>query len=94
MSGARPGIRRLVLQKGNGSYLVALWRLDSVWDPERRRALHVRPDSLRLGLPRAARVSVTDPVLSGRARPLRLRRGAVGVELAGRPLLLSVTPRD
>jgi hypothetical protein len=94
VSGAGAGIRRLVLQKGDGSYLVALWRLDSIWDPERRRTLHVRPDALRLRLPRAARVSVTDPVLSGRARPLRLRRGAVGVELAGRPLLLSVTPRD
>jgi hypothetical protein len=94
VSGAGAGIRRLVLQKGDGSYLIALWRLDSIWDPERRRTLHVRPDALRLRLPHAARVSVTDPVLSGRARPLRLRRGAVGVELAGRPLLLSVTPRD
>jgi hypothetical protein len=94
VSGAGTGIRRLVLQKGDGSYLVALWRLDSIWDPERRRTLHVRPDALRLHLPRAARVRVTDPVLSGRARPLRVRRGAVGIQLAGRPLLVSVTPRD
>jgi hypothetical protein len=94
VSGAATGIRRLVLQKGNGSYVLALWRLDSVWDPERRRTLHVRPHALRLRLPRAARVSVTDPVLSGRARPLRVRRGAVGIELAGRPLLVSVTSRD
>jgi hypothetical protein len=94
VSGARHQIRRLVLQRADGTYVVALWRLASVWDPQRRRALRVGPDSLRIGLPDAARVTVTDPVTSARARPLRLRRGHARVALAGRPLLLSVTPRD
>jgi hypothetical protein len=93
LSGAGAGVRRLVLQRGDGTYLVALWRLDSVWDPERRRPLRVAPDSLRVRLPGAARVRVIDPVLSERPRPLRLRRARVRIELAGRPLLLGVIPR-
>lgn len=94
VSPARHQVRRLVLQRADGTYVVALWRLASVWDPERGRALRVGADSLRIGLPDAVRATVTDPVASARARPLRLRHGHARVELSGRPLLLSVTPRD
>ena len=94
VSRARHQVRRLVLQRADGTYVVALWRLASVWDPERGRTLRVGADSLRIGLPDAVRATVTDPVASARARPLRLRRGHARLELAGRPLLLSVTPRD
>ena len=35
-------VRHLLLQKADGSYVLALWRLAPVWDRDRRRALTVR----------------------------------------------------
>ena len=54
-------IRRLVLQKADGSYVVALWRLRSIWDIERKQPLRVAPERVTVRLPRSARVTVSDP---------------------------------
>jgi hypothetical protein len=86
-------VRRLVLQKADGSYVVALWRLASVWDRDRRHPLDVTPRSLTVRLPGARRVDVADPIRSARERGLRLRRGTTHVRLGARPLLLHVFPR-
>jgi hypothetical protein len=83
-------LRRLVLRKPDGTYVVALWRLASVWDRDRRRPLHVSPRALRVRLPGARRVALADPVRSDREHGLRLRRGSVRLELGARPLLLHV----
>jgi hypothetical protein len=92
---ARPNgdVRRLVLRKADGSYVVALWRLASVWDRDHRHALHVAPRSLALRIPGAWRVRVADPIRSARERRLRRRSGAVHVRLGARPLLLHVSRR-
>lgn len=92
---ARAGedVRRLVLQKADGSYLVVLWRLASVWDRERRQARRVAPRSLAVHVPETAQVAAADPVASDALRALRLRRGSVRIELAGRPIILHVTLR-
>jgi hypothetical protein len=84
--------RRLVLQKADGSYLVVLWRLSSVWDRDRRRELRVPARRVVLRLPRGARVAVASPVASDRYRPLRMRRGRVRLGLGARPLVVRVTP--
>jgi hypothetical protein len=87
-------VRRLVLRKADGTYLVALWRLDSVWDTERRRPLRVAPRGVRVALPGAARVARADPIASGALKRLRLRRGGqVRIRLGGRPIVLHVTPK-
>jgi hypothetical protein len=93
LSGADDGVRRLVLQKADGTYLVALWRLDSVWDIERRSVLPVPARSVAVTLPGAGRVAQADPVVSDALKPVRLRRGRVRVDLGARPLLLQVTPK-
>jgi hypothetical protein len=80
-----------VLRKADGTYLVALWRLASSWDRERRRPLRVDPRRVDVALPGAARVEVADPVRSARSRRLRIRHGNVRVRLGERPLILSVT---
>jgi hypothetical protein len=90
ISGPKGDVRRLVLQKADGSYVVALWRLASVWDRNRRHRLHVAPRSLAIQLPGARRVRVADPIRSASERGLRLRHGAVHVRLGARPLLLHV----
>jgi hypothetical protein len=86
-------VRRLVLQKSDGSYVVALWRLASVWDRERGRALDVSPWRVTVRLPSTARVTLADPVRSAERRRLGVRRGAVGLKLGARPLLLHVVNR-
>jgi len=93
MAGAQGQVRRLVLQKPDGSYVVALWRLASVWDADRRRPLRVAARSVTVELPDAARVASADPLASPALRPLALHGGRVRVRLAGEPLLLRVTPR-
>jgi hypothetical protein len=93
LSGDDAGVRRLVLQRADGSYAVVLWRLSSVWDRDRRRPVHVRSRGIELGVPGAARVGVADPLRSDQFRPLRLRRGRTRVSLAGRPLVLEVVPK-
>jgi hypothetical protein len=90
VSGGDGDVRRLVLQKADGSYVVALWRLASVWDRDRRRPLHVAPRALTVRVPGAGRVAIADPVRSAAERRLRLRRGAVRVQLGARPVLLHV----
>jgi hypothetical protein len=93
MAGREGDVRRLVLQKPDGTYVVALWRLASVWDPDRRRPLPVAARTVALELPDAARVTRADPLASPRLRPVALRGGRVRVKLAEAPLLLHVTPR-
>ena len=89
-----PGVhvRRLVLRKADGTYLVALWRLRSSWDRDRRRPLRVPTRPVTVAVPGAARVAIADPVASAHSRPLRLRHGRVRVGLDGRPLVLSIAP--
>ena len=86
-------VRSLVLQRADGTYVVALWRPASVWDRKRRRAVPVAPRTVRVGLPGAAGVTLSDPVAGGGRRTVSLRRGRARIEIGGRPLLLDVTPR-
>jgi hypothetical protein len=93
VSGSDDGVRRLVLQKADGTYLVALWRVNSLWNVHTRRADPVRPRRVTVTLPGAARVALADPVVSDDLKPVRLHRARARVELGGRPLLLQVTPK-
>ena len=86
-------VRRLVLQKADGSYVVALWRLSSVWDIKRRKALHVGSQRVTVGLPGAARATVADPVHGAGERRIRIRGRRIHVRLGASPLLLHVVPR-
>jgi hypothetical protein len=88
-----PDVRQLVLQKADGSYLVTLWRLASVWDRDRRGAQAVRGRSVAVEIPRAGRVSRANPVVSPRLKPVRRRGHEVRVRLGAEPLVLHVTPK-
>jgi hypothetical protein len=86
-------VRRLVFQKADGSYVVALWRLNSVWDIKRRAPLRVATERVSVRLPGAARVTLSDPTQSASERRVRLRGGRVRVGLGASPVLLHVFPR-
>jgi hypothetical protein len=86
-------VRRLVLEKADGSYVVALWRLSSVWDIKRRAALNVGSRRVSVKLPGAARVTVADPVRAAGERRIRLHGRRIQLRLGASPLLLHVLPR-
>jgi hypothetical protein len=86
-------VRRLVLQKADGSYVIALWRLTSVWDINRRKPLHVSPQRVSVRLPGAARVTLADPVHRVGERRIALRGRRIQLRLGASPLLLHVVPR-
>jgi hypothetical protein len=86
-------VRRLVLQKADGSYVVALWRLSSIWNIKRSAPLGVSSLPVSVRLPRGARVTVANPTESAGARRVALRRGRLQVALGASPLLLHVSPR-
>jgi hypothetical protein len=86
-----PGdLRHLVLERGDGSHLVVLWRLVSVWDRDRRRAITVAPQRVEVSLPDAAAVSLIVPTVSSAEWPLPVKNGRIHVPLAGDPLVLRV----
>jgi hypothetical protein len=91
VTGPLGDVRQLTLQRGDGTYLVLLWRLASVWDRDRRRPLTVAPVRLTVSLPDASRVTQVDPVSSPAERELALQAGSVEVDLGGDPLVLHVT---
>jgi hypothetical protein len=93
VSGAADDVRQLMLQKSDNTYLVALWRLASIWDRDQRRPLRVAPSHLAVAVPGATRVTLADPIASAAERPLRLHAGRVRLHLAARPILLHVTPK-
>jgi hypothetical protein len=86
-------VRRLVLKKADGSHLVVLWRLASVWDRDNRRPLHVKPAAVDVTVPGALSVAAADPIRSARLRQLKLRRGGVRVHLGAHPVVLQVEPK-
>ena len=86
-------VRRLVLQKADGSYVVALWRLSSVWDIKRRKALNVASQRVTVRLPGAARVSLADPIQSAAEHRIPLRGRRIQLRLGASPVLLHVLPR-
>ena len=93
VSAGQRTVRRLVLQKADGSYVVALWRLSSVWDIKRRTLLHVSPRRMTVRLPGAASVTLADPVHRAGERRIALQGRRIHLKLGASPLLLHVIPR-
>jgi hypothetical protein len=84
-------VGRLLLQKAEGVYLLALWRDAMLFDPAARHRIDQAPATVRVGLRRpAAEVGVYRPTLS--ADPIqRLRdEDTVSVPLAGDAVILEL----
>jgi hypothetical protein len=84
--------RTLVLQRADGSYLIALWRLTSVWDRHASTPIAVPPQRVKLSLPDARSVGPIAPMASTSETALPLSHSRVVVDVAGDPLVLRVLP--
>lgn len=85
-------LRTLVLARGDGTYVVALWRHASVWNRDQRVPLTVASSPVRLLLDAEA-VTAVRPMDSPAEAPVALDHRRVTVGVAGDPVLLHVTPR-
>jgi hypothetical protein len=91
VAGPTSDLRQLTLQRLDGTYLVILWRLGSVWDRGQRRPVSVNPVRLTVSVPDASRVTQINPVASTTEWPLAIRERKVQIDLAGDPVVLHVT---
>jgi hypothetical protein len=90
VSKAPRDLRRLVLRKRDGTYVVAVWRDASVWDTAARRPVRVQPRTVRIRVAGAQAASVTDPVAGRSARRVAVRGGRMSLGVGANPLLLQV----
>jgi hypothetical protein len=88
-----PRLRHLVLQRDDGTYVVALWSLASAWNTAARQPVRVPRQSVTVALPAAASAAIANPVTAAAARPMALRRGRVRVRVGRDPIILLVTQR-
>jgi hypothetical protein len=91
VAGDTSDLRRLVLQKGDGSHLLILWRTVSVYDRDNRRDLVVVPKRYTVTLPSAVSAEAGDPVHSAGFMPVGIDgAGRTVRDIAGDPLVLHV----
>jgi hypothetical protein len=83
-------LRTLVIQKRDGSHVLALWRLASVWNRDERVPITVDPVRIVVRLPAANSVRAIEPMSSTTETQLELHNHGVEVELDGDPILLHV----
>jgi hypothetical protein len=90
LGGAGNQVRNLVLQRKDGSYVVALWSLSSVWSTSARRAITATAHSVKLGLPAGSSASIARPISSAAAKALRLRHGTAHIAVGSDPVIVLV----
>jgi hypothetical protein len=82
------GCRSLLIERGDGTYLAFLWRLDSVWDRDARRPIVVPPKRVKVSVPDASWARLVRPLDSTTETPVALRGHQVELDLGGDPVAL------
>jgi hypothetical protein len=91
ISGDMSDLRQLVLQKGDGSHLLILWRTASVWNRDTQQSLAVVPKRYTLTLPSAVSAGAGDPVGSPGFMPVHIDgAGRTVHDIGADPLVLHV----
>jgi hypothetical protein len=83
-------LRTLTLRRADGSYLVILWRLESVWNRDTREPIAVAPQTVRLSLPDATSVARIEPMTSSAESAVTLVDRGVTVAVGGDPVVLRI----
>jgi hypothetical protein len=88
VTGDTAGVNRLLLQRADGTYLLALWQDASLWDTKARRTLTVPEKSIRVDLGGATIAAVHRPVQSAATTQLALVGGPTDLTLPADPVIL------
>ncbi len=86
------GVRDLVFENSGGTYVIVLWRLDSVWDTASRRPIAVRATAETIGLPAGGTAQIADPLKTGTPAPLTLGHGIGRFTVGADPVVLLLRP--
>lgn len=84
-------LRHVVLRRGDGDYVIAIWRYASLWNRDTRQPIPVTPANVRLLIPDATAVRAIRPVDSAAEQTLSITDRRVNISVAGAPVLLRVT---
>jgi len=91
-------LRKLVLQKRDGTHYVVLWRAVRVWDPVARKAVAVDPRPVTLHLSGAAaegrRAEIFSPSTSAHRLGAAAASGGIPVLLGADPMVIKLPPRE
>jgi hypothetical protein len=90
IAGDTSDVRQLVIQKGDGTHLVVLWRTASMWVRESRQRIPVTSRRLTVSLPGVTSAEVGNPITGPGMLPVRLDGGRAAVDLGADPVVLQV----
>ena len=85
-------LRQLVLQRPDGSYLIVLWRLASIWNPAQQHPQPITTQQTTITLPPDTTATIADPINTATSTPLPLNHGQAHINIAADPLILTTTP--
>jgi hypothetical protein len=91
ISSAGPGVQSILLQKGDGTFDLLIWREQKLWDGTALRPLPEQTTHISLLLGgHHSHITITDP-LTGKREQQASVAGRVEFDLAGYPLLVTIT---
>jgi hypothetical protein len=91
VSQAPSDLQKLVLQQGPDSYVIALWRQASVWNPSTRRPITVPAEPVTLTLPDGAQAATADPITTRTLTPQTITGHRLQIQLGPNPLIIHIT---
>jgi Cellulase (glycosyl hydrolase family 5) len=83
-------LQHMVIERGDGSYDVVLWRQAEIYNRDTKTILSVPAETITVGLPKAKSVTAGDPLKEATGHPLTLN-GSVQVDVGADPIVLHVT---
>jgi hypothetical protein len=90
IGGDADGVQRLLLQKADGRYTLALWQSASEWDTQRQIGLRVPSRTVSLTLPADASVTLARPARDGDAVTSLGRVRAASIAVPADPVLVDL----
>ena len=85
------GVYHLMMQKSDGTYILAVWREGELWDMQTRKPISLIPQTTTVTLAKpASKVEVFDPIKSGEPEQVLVSVTQVDPSLVGHPLILKI----
>jgi hypothetical protein len=92
LSGDTTGVQHVLLQRGDGTVVLAMWQTASLWDTTLRQPLSVATKTVRVDVGRSAAATLYRPLSSASGTALNLVAGGTNVALSGKDVVLINLP--
>ena len=84
---------QVLLQKSDGTFVIALWNEAYLWDPKKHEPIAVGPTDVDVQLATSASLRVVDPLAGTRTMKTLANANAIQLALPDHPIFLFVSPR-